>query len=216
MLQFAWLLFVTASSFPRAQEQRTLQTVYIRCGFNCPPVFLLSLPPRLFHSATFHSNSLQLSVLYSVFGKSLRTSKRCWKWFPPASIQAWTRSIESEMSNNFSTLSLDVLPLRSASNTEPVSQNFSISLRNALRWGTGVSGNVSANFSCTKSVYLLPSRKTYSTRKTCFSIERTTVTKNWFNQLNSSTVLHFNRGLTAEYREMSQNVFDVILTVHRR
>ena len=30
----------------------------------------------------------------------------------------------------------------------------------------GVSGNISANCSSTKSVYLLPSQKTYSTRKT--------------------------------------------------
>jgi hypothetical protein len=30
---------------------------------------------------------------YSAFGKSLRTYKRCWKWCPRASIQAWTRLI---------------------------------------------------------------------------------------------------------------------------
>ena len=60
---------------------------------------------------------------------------------------------------------LDGLPLRSGSNTEPVSRNFSVSLRTALRWGTGVNGYFSANCSCTKSVYLLPSRKTYSTKK---------------------------------------------------
>jgi hypothetical protein len=34
----------------------------------------------------------------------------------------------------------------------------------------GVSGNFSANCSSTKSVYLLPSRKTHSTRKTRFSV----------------------------------------------
>jgi hypothetical protein len=43
------------------------------------------------------------------------------------------RSIESEMSINFLSFSSDVLPLRSLSNTEPVSRNFSISLRTALR-----------------------------------------------------------------------------------
>jgi hypothetical protein len=32
-------------------------------------------------------------VLYSAFGKSLCTYKRCWKWCPRASIQAWTRLI---------------------------------------------------------------------------------------------------------------------------
>jgi Pyruvate/2-oxoacid:ferredoxin oxidoreductase delta subunit len=29
--------------------------------------------------------------LYSAFGKSLRNCKRCWKWRPRASIQAWNR-----------------------------------------------------------------------------------------------------------------------------
>jgi hypothetical protein len=104
------------------------------------------------------------------------------------------RSRESEMSINFLSLSLDRLPLRSASNNEPVPRNFSVSLRTALRWDTGVSGKFSANCSNTKSVYLLPSRKTYqqekherrinkkntkhvSTRKTRSSIERTTVSK---------------------------------------
>jgi hypothetical protein len=53
------------------------------------------------------------------------------------------RSIASEMSINFLSLSLGGLPLRLASNTEPVSRNFSVSQRIALRWGTGVSGNFS-------------------------------------------------------------------------
>jgi hypothetical protein len=70
-----------------------------------------------------------------------------------------------------------------------------------LRWGTGVSGNFSANCCCTKSVYLLPSRKTYSTRKTSSSIERTIVSKNWIKQLHTLPVLHFNRSLTTEYSE---------------
>ena len=54
-----------------------------------------------------------------------------------------------------------------------------------LWWGTGVSGNFSANSSCTRSVYLLPSRKTHSKRKTRSSIERTTVSK---NDLSNQTV----------------------------
>jgi hypothetical protein len=53
-------------------------------------------------------------------------------------------------------LSLDGLPLLSASGTENVSRNFSANLRTALRRSTGVSGNFSANCSYTKSVYLLP------------------------------------------------------------
>jgi hypothetical protein len=58
-----------------------------------------------------------------------------------------------------------------------------------------------ATCSCTKSVYLLPSRKTYSTRKTRSSIERTISSKNWTNQLSTLPVLHFNRCITAEYSE---------------
>jgi hypothetical protein len=50
-------------------------------------------------------------------------------------------------------------------------------------------------------VYLLPSRKKYSTRKTRAAIERTIVRKNWIKQLNTLPVLHFNRGLTPEYSE---------------
>jgi hypothetical protein len=70
-----------------------------------------------------------------------------------------------------------------------------------LRWGTGVPGNFSANCSCTTSVYLLPTQKTYSTRKTHSSIERTIVSKNWIKQLHTLPVLHFNRGLSTEYSE---------------
>jgi hypothetical protein len=50
-------------------------------------------------------------------------------------------------------------------------------------------------------VYLLPSQKTYSTRKTRSSIERTTVCKNWIKQLHTLPVLHFNRCLTTERSE---------------
>jgi hypothetical protein len=70
-----------------------------------------------------------------------------------------------------------------------------------LRWGTGVCGNFSTNCSCTKSVYLLPSWKTYSTRKTRFSIQKTIVSENWIKQLHTLPVLHFNCCLTTEYSE---------------
>jgi hypothetical protein len=43
------------------------------------------------------------------------------------------RSMESEMSTNLLSLSSNGLPLRSASSTEPVSRNSSVSLRTALR-----------------------------------------------------------------------------------
>jgi hypothetical protein len=45
---------------------------------------------------------------------------------------------------------------------------LSISLRTALRRATGVFGSLSANCSCTKSVYLLPSLTTYSTIRTSY------------------------------------------------
>jgi hypothetical protein len=32
-------------------------------------------------------------LMYSAFGKSLCTYKRCWEWCPRVSIQAWTRLI---------------------------------------------------------------------------------------------------------------------------
>jgi hypothetical protein len=85
-------------------------------------------------------------------------------------------------------LSSDGLPILSVSNTEPVSRNFWISLRNALRWVTGVSGNFSANCSWTKSLYLLPSRKIYPTRKTGSSIERTNDSK---TELNNYTLYRY-------------------------
>jgi hypothetical protein len=65
----------------------------------------------------------------------------------------------------------------------------------------GVSGNFSADCCCTKSVCLLPSRKTYSSRKTRFSVESTTVSKNLIKQLHTLPVLHFNRCLTTVYSE---------------
>jgi len=49
------------------------------------------------------------------------------------------------------------------------------------------------------------SRKTYWTRKTRSSIQRTIVSKNWIKQLNTLPVLHFDRCLTAGYSEMSRN-----------
>jgi hypothetical protein len=110
------------------------------------------------------------------------------------------RSIESEVSINFLSLSLDGLPLRLASNSESDSQKFSVNIRNLYDEIQGVSGNFSANFFCTKSVYLLPSRNTYSTRKTRSSIERTTVSKNWIKHLHTLPVLHFNRCLTLRNR----------------
>jgi hypothetical protein len=46
------------------------------CSSTCRTPFRLSLQPS-----------------YSDFGKSLCTYKMCWKWYPRASIQAWTRLI---------------------------------------------------------------------------------------------------------------------------
>jgi hypothetical protein len=57
-----------------------------------------------------------------------------------------------------------------------------------------------------KSTYLLSSRKTYSTRKTRSSIERTIVSKNWIKQLHTLPVLHFNRCLTTEYSETTAHL----------
>jgi hypothetical protein len=40
-------------------------------------------------------------------------------------------------------------------------------------------------------------------KKTCSSIERTIVSKNWIKQLNTLPVLHFNRCLTTEYSDIT-------------
>jgi hypothetical protein len=89
---------------------------------------------------------------------------------------------------------------------------FSVSLQTALWWGTGVSGNFSANFSYAKLVYRLPSQKIYLTRKTHSSIERTIVSKNWIKQLHTLPVLHFNPCLTTEYSETTAHFNDNLLT----
>jgi hypothetical protein len=70
-----------------------------------------------------------------------------------------------------------------------------------LWWGTGVCGNVSANCSCTKSLYLLLSLRTFSTTKARSSIERTTVSENTIKQLHTLPVLHSNRCLTTEHSQ---------------
>jgi hypothetical protein len=67
--------------------------------------------------------------------------------------------------------------------------------------GTGVPENFSAYCSCTKSVYLLPSQKMYSTRKTHSSIERTIVSENRIKQLCTLLILHFSCCFTTEYSE---------------
>ena len=55
------------------------------------------------------------------------------------------------------------------------------------------------------AVYLCLLERRIQQGKTSSSIERTTVSRNWFKQLNTSPVLHFSRCLTAEYNEMSHN-----------
>jgi hypothetical protein len=133
------------------------------------------------------------------FGNSLCTYESCWKWCPRTSIQAWTRLIL--FANNFSRSACEMFLMNAV-----IAVFNSLSVRGRsrytpLRWGTGVSGNFLPNYSCTKSVYLLPFRKMYSTRKTGSSIERTIVSKNWLKQLHILPVLHFNRCLTTEYSE---------------
>jgi hypothetical protein len=66
-----------------------------------------------------------------------------------------------------------------------------------LRWGTGVFRNFSTNCACTKSVYPLPPRKTFSTRKQVPQF-KTPLSK---TELHTLPVLHFNRCLTTEYSE---------------
>jgi hypothetical protein len=58
----------------------TLLSTYMKCGSSCQ-----------FH-VYCHIHSTE-HPRYSAFGKSLCTYKKCWKWCPRASIQAWTRLI---------------------------------------------------------------------------------------------------------------------------
>jgi hypothetical protein len=63
----------------------------------------------------------------------------------------------------------------------------------------GVPWNFSANFCCTKSVYLLPSRKTYSTRKTRYSIPYTSIPPQWVKtELNNYTLYRYCTSTTVE------------------
>ena len=145
-------------------------------------------------------------VIYSVFGKSLGTYKRCWKWCPQASIQAWTCLFL--FANTFCRSACEMFLMYTV-----IAVFNSFSVRGRSRYTADFAAMryrcfwefFSKLFPCTKSVYLLPSRKMYSTRKTRSSIERTIVSKNWFNQLNTLLVLHFNCCFTAEYSEMSNN-----------
>jgi hypothetical protein len=144
-----------------------------------------------------------------VFGKSLCTYKRCWKWCPRASIQACTRLIL--FANNFCRSACEMFLMYTV-----IAVFNSLSVRGRSGYTADFAapycdevqvfqGIFQQNCSCTKSVYLLPSRKTYSTRKTRSSIERTIVSKICFKQLNTLPVLHFSRCLTAEYSAVSHN-----------
>jgi hypothetical protein len=94
----------------------------------------------------------------SAFGKSLYTYKSCWKWYPRASIQAWTYLIL--FSNTFRRSACEMFLMIAV-----IAVFNWLSVLGLSLLGTGVLGNYSANCCCTKSLFLLPSRKTYSTRK---------------------------------------------------
>jgi hypothetical protein len=134
---------------------------------------------------------------------ALCTYEMCWEC-PRASIKVWTRLIL--FANTFwkSTFRKSLCTYKGCWKWCPRASiqawtRLILFANTFCRRGTGVSGNFAANYSCTKSVYLLPSRKTYSTRKTRSWIERTAVSKNLIKQLHTLPVLHFNRCLTTEY-----------------
>jgi hypothetical protein len=68
-----------------------------RCkGKNLVCLSTLSYPARNAHALYYIAicgQSCSNIFLYREFGKSLCTYKRCWKWCPRASVQAWTRLI---------------------------------------------------------------------------------------------------------------------------
>jgi hypothetical protein len=125
--------------------------------------------------------------------------KKCWKWSPRASIQAWARLILFANASCRCAFEMFLMNAVIASNTEPVSRDVSISLRNALRWGS-LQGFLRI-FQQIAPVYLFSSRNTYSRRKTLSSTERNILSTNWGKQLRTLPVMHFNRCLTTEYSE---------------
>jgi hypothetical protein len=189
----AWThLILFGNTFCRSAFRKSLCT-YKRCWNWCPWASVWAWTHLILCENTFCRSALR---------KSLCTYKRCWKWSPRVSVKVRTHLIL--FANTFCRSAFEMFLMYTVIavfNFEPVSCNFWISLRTALWWSTGISGNFSANCSCTKSVYLLPSQKTYATRKIRSSIWRTIVSKNWFKQLLTLPVLHFNRCLTSEYSE---------------
>jgi hypothetical protein len=135
---------------------------------------------------------LNIFQLYSAFGTSLCTYKRCWKRCPRASIQAWSRLIS--FANTF---------CRSA---------FVKSLctyKRCWKWCPCVSIQawtlliLFANTFC-RSAYEM--------------FLMNAVSKNWIKQLNTLPVLHFNCCLTTEYSETTAHFngnFDTTKSTYR-
>ena len=89
-------------------------------------------------------------------------------------------SMRSEISNTFFSVSIDGLPDLVVSHMEPVSLNFWINCRTALRCGTLVSGNCAWNRCWTFCVYSPPHRNTCFTRNVHSSTDNTIITAHTF------------------------------------
>ena len=77
-------------------------------------------------------------MIYSVFGMSLCTYKRWWKWCPRASIQAWTHLIL--FSNTFCRSACEIFLMYTVIavfNSLSVRGDYDTALI-LLRWGTGI------------------------------------------------------------------------------
>jgi hypothetical protein len=78
-------------SLGNLKEEELDRTLWwTRFGRGCGPVFNYSVCWVRWNR---WKQCVCVGLLYSAFGKSLCTCKRCWKCCPRASIQAWTRLI---------------------------------------------------------------------------------------------------------------------------
>ena len=102
----------------------------------------------------------------------------CWDNFLMDFFGLW--SMRSEITNTFFSDSIDGLPYLVPSHTEPVSLNFWLNCRTALRCGTLVSRNCAWNRCWTSCVYSPPHQNTCSTRNINSSTDNTIITTHIF------------------------------------
>jgi hypothetical protein len=115
---------------------------------------------------------------YTEFGKALCTYKRCWKWCPRASIQAWTPLIL--FANTF---------CRSAFGKSMCTY------KRCWKWCPR------ASIQAWNRLILFANTFCRSACEMFLMYAVIAVSKNWIKQLHTLSILHFNSCLTTEYNE---------------